>query len=252
MERSEYDKLDHVEDRMWWFAASHRNLLTLALGRVLLEAGGRPILDAGCGTGGFLVQLAARYPDRALFGLDIEPLACRRAAAKSAQLVCAGSINALPFPDCAFAIVFSVDVLCHRDVDERGALLQFHRCLAEDGWLVVNLPAYSWMLSRHDAAVDNIRRYTTKNLSRLLAAAGFHLVYSTYWNTVLFPLMVITRKLLPNRGGEPSDVTLYPRPIDAFCRAATILETALLRAGLRLPFGGSVLAIAAKRGPTCD
>jgi len=252
MERSEYDKLDRVEDRMWWFAASHRNLLTLAPQRVPLEAGGWPILDAGCGTGGFLAQLAARYPDRALFGLDIEPLACRRAAAKSDRPVCAGSLNALPFPDRAFAVVFSVDVLCHRDVDERGALLQFHRCLAENGWLVINLPAYRWMLSRHDAAVHNIRRYTKRNLSRLLAAAGFRLVYTTYWNSVLFPFLVITRKLLPRSGSEASDVMLYPRPIDALCRAVTILETAILHAGLRLPFGGSVLAIAAKRGSTCD
>jgi len=237
---------------MWWFAASHRNLLTLSRPRVPLEAGGRRILDAGCGTGGFLARLAARYPNHALFGLDVDPVACGRAAAKSGQPVCAGSINALPFPDGAFAVVFSGDVLCHRAVDERRALLQFHRCLAENGWLVVNLPAYRWMLSRHDAAVHNVRRYTAERLGRLLKAAGFHVVYATYWNAVLFPLMVITRKLLPKRGGATSDVTPYPRPIDTLCRAATAFETVLLRAGLKLPFGGSVLAIATKGACTRD
>jgi SAM-dependent methyltransferase len=252
MEPTEYDKLNRAEERMWWFAAAHRNLLTLAPYKVPLADEGRAILDAGCGTGGFLAQLAARYPDRALFGLDIEPLACERAAAKSDRPVCAGSVNALPFPDRAFAAVFSVDVLCHRDVDDCSALLQFHRCLTEDGWLVVNLPAYSWMLSRHDTAVRNIRRYTTQSLRRLLAAAGFHIVYTTYWNTVLFPLMAITRKLRFGRGSRTSDVMLYPRPIDALCRAATTLETLLLQAGLRLPFGGSIIAIAAKRDSTCD
>ena len=30
MERSEYEKLDIAEDRMWWFAAMHKNLLLLA------------------------------------------------------------------------------------------------------------------------------------------------------------------------------------------------------------------------------
>src|SRR6516162_9331054 len=64
MERSEYHKLDHLEDRIWWFAASHKNLLTLSWRQVPLDAG--PILDAGCGTGGFLAQLAALYPNRAL------------------------------------------------------------------------------------------------------------------------------------------------------------------------------------------
>jgi SAM-dependent methyltransferase len=247
MERSEYDKLDRLEDRMWWFAASHRNLLTLSRQQMSPGAGAEPILDAGCGTGGFLAQLAARYPNRTLFGLDADPLACRRAAAKSARPVCVGSINALPFPGRSFAAIFSVDVLCHRAVDERCAVAQFHRCLTDNGWLVVNVPAYQWMLSRHDAAVHNVRRYTTKGLSRLLKAAGFRVVYATYWNAVLFPLMVVTRKFLSKHGGATSDVMEYPRSINTLCHAVTALETILLRAGLKLPFGGSVIAIANKR-----
>jgi SAM-dependent methyltransferase len=246
MERSEYHKLDRLEDRMWWFAASHRNLLTLLWRQAPLDAGWQPILDAGCGTGGFLAQLATRYPNRALFGLDVNPLACQRAAAKSARPVCVGSINALPFPEGIFAAVFSIDVLCHSDVDERSAVLQFRHCLADNGWLVINVPAYSWMLSRHDAAVHNVRRYTTKGVSRLLESAGFRMVYATYWNAVLFPLMVITRKFLPKCDGTTSDVKEYPRLIDLLCRVATSFETTLFRRGLRLPFGGSVIAIATK------
>ena len=246
MERSEYNKLDHLEGRMWWFAASHRNLLTLSWRQGPLDAGGQPILDAGCGTGGFLAQLAARYPNRVLFGLDVDPLACRRAAAKSARPVCVGSINALPFPEGVFAAVFSIDVLCHSAVDERSAVLQFRRCLVDNGCLVVNVPAYSWMLSRHDAAVHNVRRYTTKGVRRLLESAGFRMVYTTYWNAVLFPLMVMTRKFLPNRGGKTSDVKEHPRLIDLLCRVATTFETTLFRRGLRLPFGSSIIAIATK------
>ena len=244
MDRSEYHKLDHLEDRMWWFAASHRNLLILLWRQVLLNAG--PILDAGCGTGGLLAQLAALYPNRAVFGLDVNPLACQRATVKSARPVCVGSINELPFPDGVFAAVFGIDVLCHRAVDERSAVLQFRRCLADNGCLVVNVPAYSWMLSGHDAAVHNVRRYTEKSIRRLLESAGFRMVYATYWNAVLFPLMVITRKLLPTCGGLTSDVKEYPRLIDLLCRVATSFETTLLRIGLRLPFGGSVIAIATK------
>jgi SAM-dependent methyltransferase len=246
MEPSEYHKLDHLEDSMWWFAASHRNLLTLSWRQIQLDAGWQPILDAGCGTGGFLAQLAARYPGRALIGLDVDPLACQRAAAKSARPVCVGSINALPFPEGIFAAVFSIDVLCHRTVDERSAVLQFRRCLAHNGCLFINLPAYSWMLSRHDAAVHNVRRYTTRGVCRLLESAGFRMVYATYWNAVLFPLMVVTRKFLPKYGGTTSDVKEYPRLIDLLCRVATSFETTLFRRGLRLPFGGSVIAIATK------
>jgi 2-polyprenyl-3-methyl-5-hydroxy-6-metoxy-1,4-benzoquinol methylase len=50
VERSEYEKLDIAEDRMWWFAAMHRNLLLLTR-RVPVATATLPILDAGCGTG---------------------------------------------------------------------------------------------------------------------------------------------------------------------------------------------------------
>jgi hypothetical protein len=73
-------------------------------------------------------------------------------------------------------------------------------------------------------------------------------VYVSYWNLVLFPLMVITRELF--RGGPVavSDVKLYPRMIDTLCRAATDVELALLKTGLRFPFGGSIIAIAVRTG----
>jgi SAM-dependent methyltransferase len=251
MDRAEYEKLDQAEDRMWWFAALHRNLLILAR-RLQLESIDLPLLDAGCGTGGFLTRLAESYHDRVLFGLDLDAEACARAATKSARPVCAASLNNLPFADGALAAIFSVDVLCHRAVDERRALQQIHRCLAEGGWLIVNLPAYRWLLSRHDVAVSNSRRYTVSSLRKLLHAAGFRLVYVSYWNAILLPLMVITRKLVPGARSAVSDVKLYPRPIELLCHAMTLIETALLNWGIRLPFGGSILAIAAKKGVAHD
>jgi SAM-dependent methyltransferase len=247
MERAEYRSLDTLEDRMWWFIALHRNLLMLAR-RISVETSSLPILDAGCGTGGFLVRLGEMYRGRQLLGLDLDFEACRLAANKSDRPVCAGSVNDLPFADCSIAMIFAADVLCHRAVDESRALQQFHRCLADDSCLILNLPAYRWLLSRHDAAVHNMRRYTASGLRRLLSAAGFRPIYVSYWNTVLFPLMATFRKLFPGDLNAGSDVKPYPAAVDGLCRVATGFETALLRRDLRLPFGGSVLAIAAKRG----
>jgi SAM-dependent methyltransferase len=232
---------------MWWFAATHANLLLLYRLMSGPAAARQPLLDAGCGTGGLLARLAADYPDRNIIGIDSDSAACARAAAKSARPVCAGSVNALPFADRAFGAIFSADVLCHRDVDERAALAQFHRCLVDGGVLVLNLPAYRWMLSRHDAAVYNVRRYTRRRVARLLQAAGFRLLFASYWNIVLFPIMMLTRKLVPQGKRATSDVRLYPTPVEALCRAATGFERALLRCGVRFPFGGSLIAVAAKQ-----
>ena len=251
MKTSEYDKLDRLENRMWWFAALHANLLAAAQ-QSAIDGLGLPILDAGCGTGRFLSYLAVKYSRTSVFGLDLDFRACTRAATKSARPVCVGSVNDLPFANNALAAIFSADVLCHEGVDDHRALRQFHRCLSQNGRLILNLPAYPWMLSRHDVAVSNTRRYTAAGLRRLLKAVGFRPVYISYWNAVLFPLMVITRKLFREGHGSASDVRLYPQLVEMLCRAATRLETAVLRRGVGLPFGGSILAIAVKGGDDRD
>ena len=239
LERDEYEKLDRAEDRMWWFAALHANVLAAWRRHASLRPGSR-VLDAGCGTGGLLTRLDGTSD---AIGVDADAQACARAAAKSGRPVCAGSVDALPFADAAFSAIVSTDVLCHRGVDERRALAQFHRCLGADGILVLNLPAYRWMMSRHDAAVYNTRRYTKRGVLGLLRAAGFQPIFASYWNMLLFPLMVLTRKLLPGGG---SDVREQPGWVEAIGGAATGIERMLIRAGIALPFGGSVLAVAAK------
>ncbi|HVH79599.1 MAG TPA: class I SAM-dependent methyltransferase [Stellaceae bacterium] len=229
---------------MWWFAAVHANLLMLYRRAKPRGAEAARLLDAGCGTGGFLARMAQDMPLTDTVGLDADATACRWAAEKSGRPVCTGSVNALPFADAAFATIVSVDVLCHRNVDEARALGQFYRCLGAGGLLILNLPAYRWLMSRHDTAVHNVRRYTRGQIVALLHAAGFRPICAGYWNIILFPLMVAARKLLPASLG--SDVKPQPALVDAIFRAATTVERALMRLGIRFPFGGSILALAAK------
>jgi SAM-dependent methyltransferase len=242
LERSEYDKLNAVEDEMWWFHGSHANLLTAFRERAAsLPAG--TVLDAGCGTGGFLAKLARELPSWQPIGLDADSGACRAARAKSRRPVCAGSANALPFADRSLAAIFSADVLCHRNVDEGRAVADFHRCLATGGMLVLNLPSYQWLLSAHDRAVHNVRRYTQRRLRALLLGAGFARIRTTHWNTILFPLMVL-RRLAAGGSHETSDVIPFPAPIESAFRGIMRVENLLLRRGVRLPYGGSILATA--------
>ena len=72
--------------------------------------------------------------------------------------------------------------------------------------------------------------------------AGLATVKATYWNTLLFPLMVLRRKLF--RGG--SDVHAYPALVDRFFQAALATERALLAWG-SAPFGGSVFVVGQRR-----
>jgi SAM-dependent methyltransferase len=243
MDAQEYALMDAAEDRMWWYRAVHARLLDALAERPGAEG---PLLDAGCGTGGFLARLAAAQPGRVLVGLDYNPEAAARAARKSGAAVCAGTVNALPFPDACFGAAVSVDVLCHRAVDERAALAELHRVLKPGGTLVLNLPAFEWLRSAHDARVHTARRYTAAGIAAALEAAGFRDVAPRYWNSLLLPLMALQRKILARNPEGRSDVGHFHPLLDAAFHAATRAERALARLGLRYPAGGSVMVAATR------
>lgn len=243
MEPAEYQRMSSAEERMWWYRALHANLIA-ALRR---HPGpqGSTLLDAGCGTGGLLRRLADAGMDRPRVGIDLEAVAAGLAAAKSGAPVAIASVDALPFADASLGAVVSADVLYHRRVDPDRAAAEAFRCLMPGGVLVVNVPAYAWLSSFHDRQVHGARRYTRQGLCRLLAAAGFTAIEATYWNTLLFPVMVLHRKLAaPAR--ETSDVGAFSSPLQALFLAIMAVERSAMRIGLRYPFGGSVLAVGMK------
>ena len=243
MERAEYDRMDFVEDRLWWYRAAHANLLDAM--RQAPAPVGSPMVDAGCGTGGLLRRLASTAGGRLLLGIDIFEPAAAMARRKSGAPVLVASAVRLPFRDASVGTIFSVDVLCHRAVDPELALAEARRCLLPGGSLILNVPAYQWLASFHDRQVHNARRFNRAGLRTLLINAGFARIRTTYWNTLLFPLMVLRRKLLPARDGA-SDVAELPGIANRFFGAVMAAERAGLRLGLRYPFGGSLLAVATK------
>ncbi len=71
------------------------------------------------------------------------------------------------------------------------------------------------------------------------------IVRSTYWNTLLFPLAVLRRKIL--RPAAPaSDVRPFPAPVETAFNALMAVEHAWFGAGGSLPIGNSVLTVARK------
>ena len=248
MERPEYEHMHAVEDRMWWY----RGLRALAAG-LLVRALARPadgsrgdgaVLDAGCGTGGMLRVLGPSVAGRPTLGLEYDAIAAGLAAAKAGRPVAAGSVNEMPLRDGVLGAYVSLDVLCHGAVEPGPALKEAHRCLGAGAIAVFNLPAYHWLLSAHDRRVHNVRRFGMGEARALLAAHGFRILRASYWNTLLFPLMILHR--LIERPEAPSDVRDYPGWLDALFSAALAIERAAIFAGLRLPFGGSLILVAAR------
>ena len=233
MEPDEYARMDAAEDRMWWYRALHARLLT-----ALRPVRGR-VLDAGCGTGGFLALLGARRPDLVRVGCEWSASASR-AAGKSGAAMVRGSVSALPFAPASFDAAVAADVLCHAAVDPALALAELARILRPGGVLLVNMPAYRWLHSAHDRRVHNARRVGAGEMRAALRGAGLRPHSVAYWNGLLLPLMVAHR-LAAARHAATSDVALFPPWLDATLYGITVLERRLLP---RLPAGGSVFAVA--------
>ncbi|MBL7951189.1 MAG: class I SAM-dependent methyltransferase [Flavobacteriales bacterium] len=234
----EYERMAALEETMWWYHGLHTNVVN-----ALQKHAGHltTLLDAGCGTGGTLKAIARRFPQARLHGLDIAEQACAFTREKTGATVTVGSVDALPYTDASFDALVSCDVLGYR-IDVGATLHGFHRVLRPGGICVLNMAAYPWMLSYHDKAVGQVRRYTRSEAEGLLREHGFRLIFASYWNTVLFPLMLLRRKVLP--APPASDVTPFNPLANGVFRACVGAESALLNAGLPLPFGGSVLLIA--------
>jgi SAM-dependent methyltransferase len=205
-----------------------------------------PVLDAGCGTGGMLARLGPSIAGRPTIGLEYDPVAAAMACAKSGRPVASGSVNEMPLGDGRLAGYVSLDVLCHGGVDPVRAASEAQRCLGPGAVALFNLPAYGWMLSAHDRRVHNVRRFTRGQARALLAGHGFKILKATYWNTLLFPLMLLHR--LTERADADSDVRDFPPWLDALFSAALAVERTVIATGVHLTFGGSLLIVAARDG----
>jgi len=104
----------------------------------LLRPGpGESILDAGCGTGVFTLEMLGAGPGVVAMDVSLPMLA--RAAEKAAPgpiSFVAGDMMALPFADETFDKVVSVTALEFIE-DGKGALGEFFRVTKHQGWIVV-------------------------------------------------------------------------------------------------------------------
>ncbi|MEW6072843.1 MAG: class I SAM-dependent methyltransferase [Planctomycetota bacterium] len=240
----DYTALMHAcEDRHWWFVA-RRRILAGVLDRFAPRTAGAQVLEAGCGTGGNLALLA-RYGALAAFELDAAARAL--ASARGVVPVAAGRLpDEIPFSG-PFALICALDVLEHLK-DDLAALRALGSRLAPGGRLLVTVPAYRSLWSHHDVVTHHERRYRRRELVDRIEAAGLHVRYATYFNTILFPVVWTIRALHRATGrAEGSDVRMPAAPANALLTAVFAAERFLVPPA-RLPFGVSILAVAERAG----
>jgi len=90
------------------------------------------------------------------------------------------------------SLVLMMDVLEH--VDDDVGLLRAYSCnLPADGRVLITVPAFRFLWSRHDEFLEHYRRYTRSMVERMVEAAGLEVVRSRYFYGLLFPAVAAMR-----------------------------------------------------------
>jgi 2-polyprenyl-3-methyl-5-hydroxy-6-metoxy-1,4-benzoquinol methylase len=246
MDAALYEELWQVERAHWWFQA-RRQIVWSLIKRYIHGASRRrlQICELGCGTGGNLVELAARHD---VTGVECAPQAIEYARRRLGNRVLSGRLpDQISLPTGRFDVVLLTDVLEHIEDDARSAKTAL-RLLRPGGIVVATVPAYQWLYSPRDAHHHHFRRYGKMQFRRLWAAAEAELLLLSYYNTYLFPAAAGVRLMskLLLRNSEPRDLAIPPRPVNGLLARLMTSEANLL-GRLPMPFGLSLIAVVRKR-----
>jgi 2-polyprenyl-3-methyl-5-hydroxy-6-metoxy-1,4-benzoquinol methylase len=245
-----------VDERHWWYRGRRRVILA-ELSRLALPPGAR-ILDAGCGSGRTMVDLA-RYG--LVCGIELDPDAAATAAARDSFEVRTGRVEQLPWKEGSFDLIACLDVIEHVP-DDRLALRELRRVCRPGGRLIVTVPAHPLLWSRHDEQNHHYRRYTRSTLHGAALAAGWELERITsFMSLLLAPAAAVRlaqRQLAGRRedgghrvggrragdsGRRGTDLDLGPPWLNGLLEVPLRAEARWLAGGHRLPFGLSLLGV---------
>lgn len=251
----EYERMAAVENDHWWYRGTRDLMTRLLQQRRQKIAYDARAVDAGCGTGANLQLLSSVLKPQTLSGFDIADQAVEYARQKApSAVVTTGDLCHPPTTLGRIDVLLCVDVLYMTGLeDARPGLQTLVGQLSSGGWLILHVPAYDWLYSRHDVAVGTRRRFSRTEVRRLLTELGLSIELLTYRVSLLFPLIVMARlpSLLagtkrPSAKAVVSDLAMPPRWLNSWLLIIVKLENWLIAQGVRFPCGSSIIALGRK------
>ena len=240
-----------VENKLWWYQCLHTR--TLKWINKLSISKNSLIIDAGCGTGGFMLKLKeAGYTHISGFDISDDALIY----CKNLNLdINKGSLLDIEnlYPKNIAKCIICHDVLYFLNTEEQQAFLaKAFSVLKSDGYLILNLPAFRAFSGIHDKAVGIGTRFTKKSIQYQISVNPNLLLTSLdCWPFFLSPLIFFTRtfqrlklKLKPDTE-IVSDVEIPSNLINKTLKIITNLEFNL---PFRKPFGSSIFVVLKKKG----
>ncbi len=246
--REEYfADLAALEARNFWFRARNE-LIVWAMKTYFPDC--QRFLEIGCGTGFVLSGIRSACPSIELSGSEIFSAGLAFAATRvpSAQFYQMDA-RKIPFSE-HFDAIGAFDVLEHID-DDRSVIAEVSKALRPGGGFLITVPQHPSLWSQQDGHAHHVRRYTGTELRRKVEAAGFEVVRMTSFVSLLLPMMFASRKRKSDhKPGVDIDAMgdlRQPWAVNGALEAVMSIERTLIRRGLSLPAGGSLLVVARKK-----
>jgi len=232
-----------LEESYWWFVARNNIIYSLIEHYADIPVGSK-ILDVGCGTGAFAKMLSDKYE---VMCLDTSHLALEYCRNRGLSNLFEMPLQDFPSDKHSISAITMLDVIEHIE-DDSGILKTAHDILPEYGYLISSVPAYQWLWSKHDVTHMHFRRYTRKSFNTLIEKSGFEIIFSSYFNSLLFPAGAAERLL---KMLKPEKENIPPvNPVSDFTNKILLnifkFEKNLLKY-FSIPFGMSILTISIKK-----
>ena len=236
--------LSQMEAEHFWFRVRNR-LIIFGIRKYCPEF--RSFLEIGCGTGYVSSGIASAFPGVELHGSEIFTAGLPFAAARQPAInFMQMDARHIPFVS-EFDVIGAFDVLEHIEEDEE-VLLQVREALKLRGIILLTVPQHAWLWSPVDEYACHVRRYSAKELHAKVERAGFEILRSTSFVSILLPAMWTSRFTQKRftRGVDASPEARISPVLNRIFEIFLGLEIAMIRNGVNFSVGGSRFIVARK------